>query len=489
MLVTFVVVTFLCLNWAAPIKSLPGYKGDRQSFGDTDYIDVGQGKNLFYWLVEADTNPEKAPLVIWFNGGPGCSSMAGFFLEHGPFQITPAGQVVDNDLAWNRHANVLYVESPAGVGFSYFSNPESANTDDDTTTKDAVVFLSSFLAKFPQYVGRPTWLSGESYAGRYVPNLALALLQSEFQLAGLFIGNPVFECDSLNNNATQLGMFYWHGLVSYSVYGAWTAKGCASVPSSTTVGECAELYNTAVSQIGDIDQVIDQKVTKQPNLDPDDLYMNFCDANGTLDTTSTPLDECRPQGLSYLDTYLDRADVQAALHVNRTTLPGGKWQGICSAIVNYTSGTASMIPVYQQIRKLSPDISILIYSGDVDIATVPFGFTAQCLQELAGPSQTTKQVWNPWLVNGATAGYWEEFSTHAYATVKGAGHTVPSFQPLVSQALFERWILNQSLTDTQLHSFAVERKRSSSLSDEGSTLRRHRAMRPSTTSGVSRGFA
>ncbi|KAI5335183.1 hypothetical protein L3X38_025316 [Prunus dulcis] len=85
-------------------------------------VDEKQQRSLFYYFVEAETDPASKPLVLWFNGGPGCSSVGiGAFGEHGPFK--PSGDILlKNDFNWNREANMLYLESPAGVGFSYSAN-------------------------------------------------------------------------------------------------------------------------------------------------------------------------------------------------------------------------------------------------------------------------------------------------------------------------------------------------------------------------------
>ncbi len=83
-------------------------------------------------------------------------------------------------------------------------------------------------------------------------------------------------------------------------------------------------------------------------------------------------------------------------------------------------------------------------AGDVDIATVPFGFTMPCLGELN--AQNTR-VWGPWFVNGQTAGYWEQFDLYTFATIKGAGHEAPQYQPLSAFNMFKRFLNTQSLLD------------------------------------------
>ncbi len=75
-------------------------------------------------------------------------------------------------------ANVLFLESPAGVGFSY-SNTSSdyGNVGDKRTAEDSYAFLVNWLERFPDYKNRDFFITGESYAGHYVPQLAYTIVQ------------------------------------------------------------------------------------------------------------------------------------------------------------------------------------------------------------------------------------------------------------------------------------------------------------------------
>lgn len=53
-------------------------------------IDESHGKNLFYYFIESERKPSEDPVVLWLNGGPGCSSFDGFVYEHGIVLITMA---------------------------------------------------------------------------------------------------------------------------------------------------------------------------------------------------------------------------------------------------------------------------------------------------------------------------------------------------------------------------------------------------------------
>ncbi|KAA0053802.1 serine carboxypeptidase-like 45 isoform X3 [Cucumis melo var. makuwa] len=149
-------------------------------------VDDYQSRALFYYFVEAYTDPSSKPLLLWLDGGPGCSSLGvGAFVEHGPFR--PKGDVlIQNHFSWNNVANILYVESPAGVGFSFSQNATFYTTVNDTiTAQDNLVFLERWFEKFPEYKNRDFFISGESYAGHYVPQLATLILRSKLNIFNL----------------------------------------------------------------------------------------------------------------------------------------------------------------------------------------------------------------------------------------------------------------------------------------------------------------
>lgn len=76
--------------------------------------------NTFFWFVEARTNPHRAPLTIWLNGGPGASSLLGMLSENGPCVINAdSNSSALNPWAWNNEVNVLFIDQPVQVGFSY----------------------------------------------------------------------------------------------------------------------------------------------------------------------------------------------------------------------------------------------------------------------------------------------------------------------------------------------------------------------------------
>jgi carboxypeptidase C (cathepsin A) len=137
------------------------------------YVPVTDEDWLFYWFFEQTnaTASAKGPLMLWSNGGPGCSAMEGATTENGPMVLDmikqsvalPTGQLTDNPYSWVNLANVLYVDQPRYVGFSTGKGKYVSNSVD--AGKDIVTFLGGWLKLFPEFAGRELVLSSESYGG------------------------------------------------------------------------------------------------------------------------------------------------------------------------------------------------------------------------------------------------------------------------------------------------------------------------------------
>jgi len=102
----------------------------------------------------------------------------------------------------------------------------------------------------------------------------------------------------------------------------------------------------------------------------------------------------------------------------------------------------------------------------LDILTVPFAFTQPCIAQMSGKMTSG---WQPWFVNGATAGYVEVYDKYTYATVKGAGHETPEYQPVSSFAMVQRFIKTGSLKDPEYKARVAPKR----YTTQGDILRRY----------------
>jgi cathepsin A (carboxypeptidase C) len=120
--------------------------------------------------------------VLWLNGGPGCSSSTGLLFELGPCSIADDGKnTTHNPYSWNTNANVIFLDQPVNVGFSYSTDGTVNNSP--AAGKDVYAFLELFLGRFPQYASAPFHIAAESYGGTYAPNIASVIHKANKELA------------------------------------------------------------------------------------------------------------------------------------------------------------------------------------------------------------------------------------------------------------------------------------------------------------------
>ena len=131
--------------WQMPDLSFGLYSG---------YLDVtGSSKQLHYVAALSQRNWQTDPVILWFNGGPGCSSMLGFLQENGPYQLADgATSFTKNTFSWNKEATVIYFEAPAGVGYSFCGDAKDCVTynDEQTSSDNMAAFLELMTTKFPE---------------------------------------------------------------------------------------------------------------------------------------------------------------------------------------------------------------------------------------------------------------------------------------------------------------------------------------------------
>jgi len=157
------------------------------------YVQVGDDKNddTFYWLFPSRSKEENDPIVLWLNGGPGCSSELGVLIENGPFFVQDKTLITNKD-SWNSKANLLYIDNPLGTGLSFVDKDSEIPTSENQMAKEFYTFLVKFFTLFPSYKGRSFYITGESYAGKYIPNIANYIVNNPnpiINLKGIMIGN------------------------------------------------------------------------------------------------------------------------------------------------------------------------------------------------------------------------------------------------------------------------------------------------------------
>ena len=387
------------------IASLPGY-GKTPTKQYSGFLPVDDAKTLFlhYWFVTSSNNPATDPVAIWMNGGPGCSSIGGFLTELGPFSFTGGKDangvptLRDNPYGWTTISSVLFLEQPAGVGYSYATNGSIAS-DDFVQSQNTYGFLLNWMKAYPEFAKNDFFITGESYAGIYVPTLANRIVDGNaagnpyINLKGIAvgdgcIGNSVGTCgDGPDSLQIEFDLFYGHGMISradyehvYALCGNWI----------NISDQCESAAGNAMNNVGNINiyDVYDtcpgfsSRKKSHPALGGRPIMHA---PNRAISEHVSDRVDCTPDGSS---DFMNNADVKKALHVDKS--PVTQWSD-CSGI-DYNNNLVSLLPTYP---KLIDNMNVLIYSGDAD-ACVPWNGSYNWTRHL-GLKETL--AWKPWMVN------------------------------------------------------------------------------------------
>ncbi|KAF7521382.1 hypothetical protein PCG10_008318 [Penicillium crustosum] len=159
------------------VHNLPGVSDLPPSWaGRLPVPGTEDGNEIFFWLFQSEQPAYDDNLIIWFNGGPGCSSLIGLTTGNGPISFDGnSTQFIRNPHSWAKLGNVLYVDQPVGTGYSTASFPYPVN-DNGRVTTDFTQWLRGFFKYFPHLQSKQIHLMGESYAGIYIPYFVSELL-------------------------------------------------------------------------------------------------------------------------------------------------------------------------------------------------------------------------------------------------------------------------------------------------------------------------
>eukprot|EP00602_Paraphysomonas_sp_CaronLab_P004870 CAMPEP_0185024084 /NCGR_PEP_ID=MMETSP1103-20130426/6997_1 /TAXON_ID=36769 /ORGANISM="Paraphysomonas bandaiensis, Strain Caron Lab Isolate" /LENGTH=485 /DNA_ID=CAMNT_0027556943 /DNA_START=59 /DNA_END=1516 /DNA_ORIENTATION=- len=464
--------------WAPDeITSLPGWNGPTPTKQYSGYLNVSDTTHLHYWFVESEANPATDPVVLWFNGGPGCSSLDGFFYEHGPFEINSDYTTLsEREYRWNSIANVLYIEAPVGVGFSY-SDTDSYKCNDDQTAADNLAAVEAFYSMFPEYIQNKFFITGESYAGIYVPTLAEAILNAEKDgsytgatLTGIAVGNGCTGTEVGICGSGPQGTYYeWQYLVQTgfidtdlknSINAECDWEAAEKNEEGALSAKCIQLLNEASLEIGHVNMY--------------DIYgdcvSSMCASKDGVVRGKVPLREILEDPLSEgtrrlqrivphgpdacIDSaaasgYLNQPDVMAAIHV--------KDPGFCWAVCNTASGwsyqsTRTNLPA-NTYPQLVSNIDVLVYNGDWD-ACVPYTDNEAWTENMGF---SVKDSWHAWTYT-SSAGNTNQVGGYAvnydvsemgsgsfeFITVRGGRHEVPETAPAQAMEMLNRLINGKS---------------------------------------------
>jgi len=465
------------------VESLPGFP-DSTSWGFKAYSGMLEvpgpvagydSLKIHYQFHTSQSTPENDPVMIWHQGGPGGSSITvGLYGEMGAFQIGDQshGNYL-NPHAWNKVANMLYLESPAGSGGSTGYSQCSKNGKvvdciwDDVTQSEAYAHtLQTFFGVYPEFAKNDFYLSGESYFGQYGPNIAHYILNNEpfasnINLVGIAAGNACWggtetclACNGPSQDRIDVDLFFGKALFSPKLkaqidaacdfpttYIGSSQGGPFDCDASSSVStKCKSLLQEMRRQVGphDVYNIYDNcpnTKTFLQHVGKDATWLRSL-LMSNLHNSSKTHEALKEMNGGYdwdcggsVDSWILSSAVREALHLD-TVQPG-------ASDFDYTCSGPASITLWPELAK---KIRVLIYNGDAD-ACVPYIGNEDWVLGLEDQGVLTEtSAWTPWYHSNKVtpAGYSTSYTApgsnldFTFKTIRLAGHMAPTIQPEAS---------------------------------------------------------
>lgn len=432
-------------------------------------------KYFFYWLFEPDlgrnsvTDEETIPLLIWLNGGPGCSSMDGLFLENGPFRLETNDEnewvMRTHDDSWHKTpAYVLYIDQPVGTGLS-FTTSEKYPRNDKEVNQDFYYFLTqflklhsdSFLDSDKTTVKRPFFFSGESHAGHYIPSMMAYILdQNEkknteinIPLTGAAIGNgwvdPTFQY-------AAAGAAYGYSLIDLA------QKASLDQQEAECQAQLSKGHYTASVCFGLLDHVIAQSEGQSSNLKVSQYDARKRESKNRSRTF--------PPGHKDVESYLGgkpttpdkpimasgtTSEVLKAIHATAATDAGQRYLECTDPPYNALSHQDGLgvVPDVVKVLEDGSGITMMFFNGVWDLICNHVG-NELFLQALPWKHQedwikAERYAWvAPPKADMGASGYVKEYENLIFLKVMDSGHMVPMDVPEVAFAMMQTFLYGGS---------------------------------------------
>ncbi|THH16806.1 hypothetical protein EW146_g3885 [Bondarzewia mesenterica] len=416
---------------------------------------MNEERQLFFWYWPSSKSTESDTLTIWLNGGPGCSSLGGFLQENGPISFQPGMTAPQaNPYAWTNASDVVWIEQPVGTGFT-LGTPDIHNESE--LSDEFYGFLQQFYTVFPELAAKKLFITGESYAGFYIPYIATRIVDASaaekaalhLDLQGLLINDGVYS-SFITSEEAPTANFSTH---FQSVLGFSNSQITSLQRSSRTCGYETMLRQTQYPPKGKIDLPNGNRDSVSSKCDLFDTFLNLgkCSIISIPASTSTASPTCVPHRKTPCPDTIpltspfvyqqQRSDVQTALHV-----PGfGTWVD-CSDInvfVNGNDDSAYTETLFPHLLATLPR-GVTLWHGLVDAILFNLGdritiqnMTWGGVQGFRAPPST------PLIVGGAQKGIFHSERKLTYIEVDNAGHMIETDQPQTALHVFQS-ILGQT---------------------------------------------
>ncbi|DBA94519.1 hypothetical protein WJX77_001353 [Trebouxia sp. C0004] len=417
----------------------PGLQGVHEPRHISGYFQLNRtyDAHMFYFFFESRSLKPDAPVVLWMTGGPGCSSELAVFYENGPYHINPDLSLERSEYGWDTNSNMIFVDQPINTGFSYSDDPRDRVFSEHTVAEDMLDFLQAFLEVHPEMADRDFFVTGESYAGHYVPAVSNRLflemnkpdVEKKINLKGFAIGN------GLTDPGIQYGAYSDFALIN-NLISPTAARWIKATFPLCRIG--IQLCNSwDVSLVCQLSLQYCQTTQFAPIMA----------ANPTMNVYDIRK-ECEGPlcyDFSLLEKYINQDSVRQKLGVGDR-----KWEE-CSTSVYFDMLGDWMKNFDPPIpAMLQAGVRVMIYAGAEDFICNWVG-NQRWVDSLPwhGKGQWAATTEQQWMVDGESAGTAKAVGPLSFVKVDAAGHMVPMDVPMHALDMITKFTRNQSLVETK----------------------------------------
>ncbi|KAK6544602.1 hypothetical protein TWF694_001291 [Orbilia ellipsospora] len=421
----------------ANVGTLPVRTFDTSSLGIdpkvkqfSGYIDdKGNNKHYFYWFFESRRNPATDPVVLWLNGGPGCSGLMGVFMQ-GPSNIKN-GKLLHNPNSLTNEANVIFLDQPVNTGFSHSPNRVQST---EQSAKDGYTFLKLWFEKFPQYADHDFHIAGESYAGQFVPAFAREIVadrQRKIKLKSILVGS------GLTDAKTYYPYYYKLSCGKANAAQAFVdANTCRAMEQA--LPQCVKLIETCYASKSNqacnaARNFCDPKIRSPFHRSGRSMYdyRKVCGTPGAI---------CDLNALGYA-SYINQPNFLKTLGVQDT----GRKYDYCNddVVGEFRAGADGFRPHHLNIAEvLKANVPVFVYGGDADFIC-PVSGNQDTVENLqwSGKGQYNQAKFQPYMSkkSGQKVGETKSSKGLKFTRIHDAGHEVGWYQMDTLAQMYSEW--------------------------------------------------
>ena len=438
------------------------------------YVDTAVNEHMYFWFFESRNNPREAPLTVWFNGGPGSSSLIGLFQENGPCQIDADGKPRNNKHSWTEVSNMLYIDQPVTTGLSYsvvspvvyntksgsiakrldsnhcpssldkhekcatFSLPDESSIPSSTheSARSVWKLLQGFLGAFPEYANTSLHLATESYGGHFAPAFGTYILEQNenepvnsvpLQLQSVLIGNGWFD------PIIQYQAFYNFTVLPGNTYNLFPYNETVSNKLFTNLygdGKCLDQLKECYSSKAN-------KICRKADSFCAKNVESFLDEYGNRDEYD--IREMNPDPFPYnrYVAYLNSNHVQEAIGAFQNYSESSR--AVSRAFTRTGDDSRREGSIENLKSLLNQGVTVTLHAGDADYNCNWLG--VEVISNLVGGEHFARAGYTDLNTAGREApGAVKQAGNFSFVRIYYSGHEVPFYQPIAALELLNRTI-------------------------------------------------